>query len=260
MINYTKQFNNEINKVVRRFNAKVRRLEKEGYRYLPSTVSVADLKSIYFDRDSLRRKLRQLERFNEGGAEQIIQTAGGAKTTKWELEALKEERNYLQRRYTKQIKTYGDTVPTILGKRQAVSYAKMGDARYENLKVLKESVEKDITMLNQYEFNKVKKRTLAQIKRYHRQKYVLWANYFTFLDDVAYKAGIDEELLNSIKDKLSRMDVDEFMRFFDTEKGFSSIIDYYNIQKIKSDGYSKEDIDTIQLMFQSINEIADEYL
>lgn len=260
MINYDKKFNAHINKVVRNFNAKVRRLEQEGLRYIPEKVSVADLKSTYFDRDALKRRLAQLERFSESGAEQVIQTAGGAKVTRWELEALKEERNYLRRKYSKQMDVYGDTIPTILGKKQAVSYAKMGDAKYENYRVLKNSLEKDVTLLDQYDFNRVKKRTYAQIRRYHRQKYVLWANYFTFLEDVAFKAGIDEELLNSIKDKLARMDVDDFMRFFETEKAFSTVIDYYNLQKIKSDGYSSTDIDTVKLMFESINEIADEYL
>ena len=260
MINYDKQFNSRINKVVRNFNAKVRRLEKEGIKYLPGKVSVADLKSTYFDRDALKRRLTQLERFSESGAEQIIQTAGGAKVTRWELEALKEERNYLRKKYTRQMNIYGDTIPTILGKKQAVSYAKMGDAKYENLKVLKGSLERDITLLDQYEFNRIKKRTYAHTRRYHRQKYVLYANYFTFLEDVAFKAGIDEDLLNSIKDKLAQMDIDDFMRFFETEKAFSTVIDYYNIQKIKSDGYDKLDIDTIKTMFESIDVIADEYL
>lgn len=260
MINYDKKFNAEINRVVRNFNAKVRRLEHQGLRYLPETVSVADLKSTYFDRDSLKRKLKQLERFSTSGAEQIVQTAGGAKTTKWELQALREERDYLRKRYAKKIMEYGNIVPTSLGKRQDVSYAKMGDARYENLKVLKKSVEKDITMLDQYDFNRVKKSTFAQIRRYHRQKYVLYANYFTFLEDVAYKADIDEETLNKIKDKLAQMDIDKFMEFFETERAFSAIIDYYNIQKVLSDGYSQDTKQLIQEMFKSINEVADEYL
>lgn len=260
MIDYDKQFNARINNIVRRFNAKVARLEREGLKYIPDRVSVADLKATYFERDSLKRRLNMLEKFTERGAEEIVQTAGGAKTTRWELESLIAEREYLKRRYTNRMKKYGDIVPTILGKQQAVSYARMGDARYENLKVLKGSMERDITELDQSEFNRLKRQTYKQTRRYHRQKYVLWANYFQFLEDVAFKAGIDDEVLRRIEDKLLKMDVDDFMRFFDTEKAFSSVIDYYNIQKLRSDGYSDNEIEKVKLMFQAIDELADEYL
>lgn len=260
MINYDKQFNAKINKVVRQFNAKVRRLQKQGIKYVPQTTSVADLKATYFERDSLKRKLKQLERFSSKGAEEIVELQGGAKVTKWELSTLKSDMAYLKRRYTDKINTYGNTVPRILGKPQAVSYAKMGDARYENLKVLRKSMDKNINSMEQADFNKMKRKTASQIKRLNRQKYILWANYFTFLEDVAYKADVDPELLEQIKQKLEKMDVDDFIKFFETEKAFSGIIDYYDLQKLKSGGYSDKDVETVQLMFESINQLADEYI
>lgn len=260
MINYDKQFNAKINKVVRQFNAKVRRLQSQGIKYIPQTTSVADLKSTYFERDSLKRKLKQLERFSTKGAEEIVELQGGAKVTKWELETLKSDMSYLKRRYTNKITSYGNTVPRILGKPQAVSYAKMGDARYENLKVLRKSMDKNLNSLEQAEFNKMKRKTASQMKRLNRQKYILWANYFTFLEDVAYKADIDPELLEQIKQKLIKMDIDDFIKFFETEKAFSGIIDYYDLQKLKSGGYSDKDVETVQLMFESINQLADEYI
>lgn len=260
MINYDKQFNAKINKVVRAFNAKVSRLEKEGVKYIPQKVSVADLKTTYFERDMLKRRLRQLERFSTRGAEEIVKLAGGAKATKWELETLRSDMTYLKKRYSNKITEYGNTIPKILGKPQAVSYARMGDAKYENLKVLRKSLDKDLSTLEQADYNRVRRKTSAQMKRMQRQKYILWTNYFTFLEDIAYKADIKPELLDSIKDKLIKMDVDDFVRFFETEKAFSSIIEYYDLQKIKAGGYSDADIQTVQLLFDSINQLADEYI
>lgn len=259
MINYDKQFNAKINRIVRSFNAKVRRLEKEGLKYVPDKVSVADLKSTYFDRDALKRRLRQLQKFSKRGAEEIVELGRGAKVTKWELETLKSDMTYLKKRYSSKIQSYGDIIPRIMGKPQAVSYAKMGDARWENLRVLRKSLDKDVDSLEQGDFNRLKRKIKAQMSRLNRQKYILWANYFTFLDDVAYKADIDPELVDSIKQKLEKMDIDEFIRFFETEKAFSTIIDYYDLQKLKSGGYSSKDVETVQLMFESINELADEY-
>ena len=260
MINYDKEFNSRINKVVRAFNAKVRRLEKEGHKYLPDTVSVADLKATYFERDNLKRRLKQLERFTDRGAEELVQLAKGAKVTRWELETLKSDMAYLKRTYNKKMETYGSTIPTILGKRQVATYAQMGDPKYENLKVLRRSLDKDYTQLEQGDFNRFKRGVFSQIKRRERQKYILWANYFTFLEDVAYKAGVDEETLNSIKQKLTEMDIDKFIEFFETEKAFSGVIDSYDLQKMKSGGYSDSDISKVKTMFESINQVIDEYM
>lgn len=260
MINYDKQFNAKINRIVRAFNAKVKRLQNQGLKYVPERTSVADLKSTYFERDSLKRRLKQLEKFTTKGAEEIITLNKGAKITKWEYETLKSDMAYLKRYYTGRIENYGNIVPRSMGKPQAVSYARMGDAKLQNLRVLRQSHDKKLDNLEQGDLNRYKRKVRSQIKRKEQQKYILWANYFTFLDDVAYKAGIDSELLESVKEKITRMDIDKFIEFFETEKAFSKIINYYDLQKLKSDGYSDTDINTVQDMFKAINELADEYL
>jgi hypothetical protein len=260
MINYDKQFNAKINRIVRDFNRKVTKLQNEGMKYIPDPITVNDLKSTYFERNSLKRRLRQLERFTRDGAETIVDLQGGAKATKWELETLRSDMTYLKKRYTNKINDYGNIIPKVLGKPQAVSYARMGDAKYENLRVLRKSMDKDVARLDQSDYNRLRRKTQAQINRMNRQKYVLWANYFTFLEDIAYKADIDPETLASIKAKLEKMDIDDFIKFFETEKAFSSIIEYYDLQKIKAGGYSDADVETVQLLFDSINQLADEYL
>lgn len=260
MISYDKQFNAKINRIVKAFNAKVKRLENQGLKYIPERTSVADLKATYFERDSLKRRLKQLERFTSKGAEEIITLGKGAKITKWEYETLKSDMSYLKRYYTNRIENYGRIIPTVMGKQQVSSYSLMGDARLQNLRVLRKSHDKKLNSMEQGDLNRYKTKVRSQIRRKERQKYILWANYFTFLEDVAYKAGIDTELLNSIKEKITRMDIDKFIEFFETEQAFSKVINYYDLQKIKSAGYSDTDIDTVQDMFKAINELADEYL
>ena len=240
MINYDKQFNARINKVVRNFNAKVHRLENLGIKYLPKTISVAEIKSTYYDRDSLKRKLKQLERFNSRGAEEIVELQGGARATKWEIETLKSDIAYLKRYYSKKIDTYGNIIPTSLGVKQSVSYARMGDAKYENLKVLRKSLDKDISSMEQSNFNRFKSRVGAQIRRKNRQDYIFWANYITFLEDVAYKADIEPELLERVKTKIMEIDINDFMELYEKEEAILDIVDYYNIQKMKAGGFSKK--------------------
>lgn len=260
MINYDKQFNAKINSIVRQFNAKVTRLEKQGLKHIPQRVSVSSLKASYFERDALKRRLRQLQKFSERGAEKIVELGGGAKATKWQVETLKSDMAYMKRYYGKEIQRYGSIIPNVAGKKQAVSYAEMGSARYENYKVLRKSMSKNINKLDQSDFNKMVRKTQAQIKHRQKQKYVLWQNYFTFIEDVGYKADVDEKLIFEIEEKINRMNIDKFIEFFETEKIFSGLIDDYEIQKMKADGFDSDKKKTIQDNFEDINKLLDEYM
>lgn len=266
MINYNKQFEERMNKIVRNFNAKVRRLEKEGIKYLPDKTSVAELKANYFERDSLKRRLKQLERFSTKGAEDIIDLGGGAKATRWQVNTLLSDMKYMKQYYSRKIDTYGNIIPTIHGQKQTVSYARMGDAKYENLKVLRQSLDKNVHKLDQSEFNRFYKRVAAQMRRKEQQKYIFWANYFTFLDDVGYKADIDPELIKRVKDKLTDIDINDFMRLYEKEEAVLDLVDYYNIQKIRAGGFQKKDengngvdeVGNIERIFKTLDLLIDE--
>lgn len=259
MINYDKQFNTYINRVVNRFNAKVKRLESKGYKYLPKRESVTDLKSTYFERDNLKRRLRQLEKFNTRGAEEIVELVGGAKVTKWELTTLKSDMKMLRERYSKNAERYGSIIPTIRGVKQVEPYARMGDAHYENLKVMRDSMNKDLNSMTQSELTATKKRIKGHIRRNEKQKFIFWSNYITFIDDVAYKADVPEEIVEQIKAKIMNMDIDDFIEFYNTEKTFSRILDDYEILKLKAVGFSDDEKNVIQDNFEVINQLLDVY-
>ena len=268
MISYDKRLESQMARDVRNFNAKVTRLEKEGKKYLPSKVSVAELKATYFERDELKRRLQQLRRFTTKGAEEIVMLGGGAKATKWEIQTLQSDLKYMKQHYSRRIDTYGNTIPTVLGVKQSVSYAKMGDAKYENLKVLRKSLNKDINKMEQADYNKFKRGVASQIKHKNRQKYIFWANYFTFLDYVGYKAEIDPELIERVKRKLENVDIDEFMKLYEKEEGVIDMVDFYNIQKTRAGGFRKtvdengeviqDEVADIQRIFEVLDTVIDD--
>lgn len=260
MINYDKQFSAKMSRTVARFNAKITRLEKQGMKHLPSRVTVAELKANNFERSALKRTLRQLDRFSEKGAEQMVELGGGAKATKWQVETLKSNMSYMKRYYGKKIETYGNIIPKVAGKPQDATYAQMGDPRLENYKTLRKSMSKDLNKLDQSDFNKMVRKTQGQMRRRQKQKYILWSNYFTFIEDVAYKADVDEKLIYEIEEKINRMDIDKFIEFFENEKIFSGIVDDYEIQKMKADGFDSDKKKTIQDNFEVINKLLDEYM
>lgn len=260
MIEYTDSLNKHLAKAVREFNAKVNYLTAQGNKYLPPKESVNDLKNTYYEEDMLLRKINQLERFTREGAESIVQMAGGAKTTRWQLETLKEDTEYLIRAKTKEMKTYGEIIPTVRGMRQSFRYREMGDSTYRNLEQTIKGYKKDYTKLEQADYNKFVQKMRTHMILQQRQKYIFWNNYFEFIDDVAYKADVDSKVVEELKDKLSKMDVDNFKLMYDTEQQFRKILDDYNLQKKRTEGFTASEKQEIQEGFDAVLKVMDEYI
>ena len=260
MIEYTDSLNKHLAKAVREFNAKVNYLTAQGNKYLPPKESVNDLKNTYYEEDMLLRKINQLERFTNEGAETIVQTAGGARTTRWQLQVLKEDTEYMIRTKSKELQTYGEIIPTVRGMRQSFKYREMGDSTYRNLEQTIKGYKKDYTTLDQADYNKFVNKMRTHVILQQRQKYIFWNNYFEFIDDVAYKADVDPELVEKVKDKLSKMDVDSFKLMYDTEKEFKAILDDYNLQKKRTEGFTESEKTDIQDGFEAVLKVMDEYI
>lgn len=104
-IRFDKQYNAEIRRIVRNFNAKRNRAIKRGFTNLPPLLTVRELKNRYTSRSQLNRDLRQLQKFNleKDDALKIIETSGGAKAIKWDLDYLKSNLRYAKQFYDREI-------------------------------------------------------------------------------------------------------------------------------------------------------------
>ena len=102
-IRYDKKLNQEINKTIKNFNQKVARLEKMGRELLPSKITKQQLKESSYNRKDLQRKLKQLQRFSKRGIEEVIETKGGVKLTKYELQNIKKENARIKQSITRRI-------------------------------------------------------------------------------------------------------------------------------------------------------------
>ena len=95
----------ELKRIVKNFNAKVRRLEsKEPYLTdkRPDKISYKDIRENIDTRQDLNRKLKELQRFSKRGAEAIRETTSGVITTEWQFkEAAIKQRVVTRRRREK---------------------------------------------------------------------------------------------------------------------------------------------------------------
>ena len=229
-IRYDKKLNQEINRVIRNYNQKIRRIEKydDSFNYLlPEKITKQNLKQNVYTRNELRRKLNELKRFSNRGAEQSMQLAGGYILSRYEFENLKREKARVQRNLSREIKRLETEKPTVYGKSQVTTFAQMGDSYYLSNVGRKKAINIDFKKLGKEEFEKFKE-TVYRIGRNQEYENSLFRdNYKKMLFDLAYYTNYDPEKIKYLESKLDKLNNKQFYKLFNTEKGIKAITEYY---------------------------------
>lgn len=227
-IRFDEKLEKEINRTIKNFNQKIVRLEREEKAlYLPQKITKKELKKEYLTRRDLRRKLRQLQRFGERGAEKVLETEGGVLMTKYELDTLKEDRRRILYNIKREITNLSETKIKVAGIEQDVTFKESGDENYLNLVERYQRLKRKVTSLAQDEFNKYVK--LLNKSKYYSKYYntKLYDSYLRGLEEVAKFYNVDKEKFKQIKEKLVNMKKDDFLKLYDTDKAIQSIMHYY---------------------------------
>lgn len=263
-IRYDKKLNQEINKTIKNFNQKIARLEKENKELLPTRVTKRDIKSEVYNRTELQRKLKELQRFSQRGAEEVITTSGGVRLTKYELGNLKRESARIKRNVTREINRLKTTNPKVFGKLQASTFAEMGDIDYLNLTARRQALEKNITKLQKGEFERYKKLVEKTGKNQAYMNSVFKENYFYMLTDLAYYFNYDVGKLGELKEKLMKLKPNDFLKLFKEDKSIRAILDYYPVvtqdfASIDIDGMKEDVTNLYDNLVNNIDEIIKDY-
>ena len=256
-IRYDKKLNQEINRTIKNFNQKIARLEKQGRELLPSKITKKDLKSGVYTRTELRRKLRELQRFGKRGAEDIIETSGGARLTKYNYQNLKRENIRIKQNLTREINRLRVEKPKIFGKKQTSTFSEMGDTDYLNLVARRKALEKDINKLSRDELERFTKLIEKTGRNQQYMNSIFKQNYFDMLTDLAYYFDYDNDKLNILKQKLMSLKPNDFLNLFKEDKSIRAILDYYPIVTNSFNAINPDDIkeDVINLYDNLIDNI-----
>lgn len=263
-IRYDKKLNQEINRVIRNFNQKIARLEKENKELLPSRVRKSDLKKSVYTRSELSRKLRELERFSKRGVEDVITTSGGVRLTKYELSNIKRENARVKRNISREINRMRMQSPKIFGKRQMATYSQMGDQDFLNLIARRKALEKDINKLSREEFERFSKLIEKTGRNQQYMNTVFKENYFDMLTKTAYYFNYDNKKLSYLKDKLMELKPNDFLKLFKEDRSVRAILDYYPVVTNTFNAIDPDDIkeDVVNLydnLIDNIDEIIKDY-
>lgn len=258
-IRYDKKLNQEINRTIKNFNQKIARLEKQDRELLPSKITKKDLKSNVYTRTELYRKLKELQRFSNRGAEDIIATGGGARLTRYDYQNIKRENTRIKRNITREINRLRVEKPKIFGKTQSSTFSEMGDTDYLNLVARRKALEKDINKLSKEELERFRKLVEKTGRSQQYMNSIFKENYFEMLTDLAYYFNYDNDKLNLLKQKLMKLKPNNFLKLFKDDKSIRAILDYYPVVTNSFNAINPDDIkeDVVNLYDNLIDNIDD---
>ena len=262
-IRYDKKLNKEIDDTLRRYNNKISRLARQRSNYiLPQKVTKEDLMEVSYTRRDLQRRLSNLRKFNERGAEKSILTSQGYAISKYELDYLKREQSRVKRKINREIKRYETIKPTTYGKQEARTFAQMGDTNYLNALARLEAVSKDITSLTQEQLVNYRKLLYSAGKNrdYLAESFKL--GYIDMMTQVGYTAGYDPEKLELLKEKLKNLDPTQMYELYRNEKSIKSVSDYYYVLsdgKIDPEQFTQDVTNLYDNLLESRDTILKDY-
>ena len=258
-IRYDKKLNQEINRTIKNFNQKIARLEKQDRELLPSKITKKELKDNVYTRTELRRKLKELQRFSNRNAEDVITTSGGVRLTQYDYQNIKRENARIKRNITREINRLRVEKPKIFGKLQSATFSEMGDSDYLNLVARRKALEKDINKLSKDEFGRFKKLVEKTGKSQQYMNNIFKENYFEMLTDSAYYFDYDNDKLNLLNQKLMKLKPNDFLKLFKDDKSIRAILDYYPIITNSFNAINPDDIkeDVVNLYDNLIDNLDD---
>lgn len=217
-IRYNQEFNQEIARVVKNFNNKVRRLERLDYDVLPDTVKVSDLKKEYTKRSDLKRRLRELQLFNERGMEKVI-TIGELTDTRYQIELDKRKATQAKRNLTRQIREVES---------QETGQAGLRSDYLRNLQYRRSYLDLKIKNLSKSQI-RTRRKIISQEENLESKNQTFYNNIFSMLFRSAYQAGITQDRILPLLNKLKDLSPYQLSQAVETHGVFKDFLDRYNI-------------------------------
>lgn len=266
-VRYDKKFMNEINRIVRSYNAKITRLSRMDNDYLlPSKFTknaVATMKATAVSRADVRRRLKDLQSFTARGGERNIRV-GGTSLPKYQYANIKRYQRLLRVQTTRKLKEFETRKPRLNAKEQPFTFAQYGSQEYLTLRAKRELLlDKDIKNMTYKERQNYIESLRVNTKTVDLN---IWRNNFlNIFQDTALSYGYDPtklEIINTVLGKLSSEQIDD-LTFID--KNIKEVIyGYRKLENIKSasqlETAGEEARKNLDQIFENLPTLVKDYL
>lgn len=217
MIKLNDEESQELRRIAKNVNQKIRRASKRGQKDLPNLVSVRDLKAQFVNKKDLKRELTQLKgMLNNKEALRRHQTKDGS-ISNWRFNYIKANlrstKKYINREIERQRLILKDYPTHLYGIR----------AKIEKLEDEREIINQELDNLSAQQLRTVG----TVVDRYKRRnlKTIAGRNYFMKnLDSLLQARGMRLDERRKIKDKLDEMTNEEFEEFYERHDIVSEIM------------------------------------
>lgn len=242
MNRYNAEYNRHIERVVSNFNRKVARLQKSGRTVLPNKVSIRELKSQNLTRGEMNQRLRDLQRFGVRGSENIV-TIGGNQYTRYEVDIFRRQLRRERARLTRDIQKAEATTS---------KYPMQHDRYTANLKAKRTILTKNWNELINSKVGKT-------ISEQDIKQSELYDTYLETLFQDAYQIGFEDEKIEYITKRLSKLKPRQFLRALEDDPNIQYIFDYYHaLTRTSAEGDSNA-YDAFQQLYENIDAIVTKY-
>lgn len=240
-IRWTKQDTQEINKVVRNFNAKVSRLAKKDpsiANILPEKISAKELKNLINTRQDLVRELNALKRFSKRGSEEIVtvpDTEYDLKITKWQKTEMNRRIGIINRRRKARLEEIENTEMKSRGEKLGYTRGQLGMGKATEVAL--QPMTAFFRTMGNVDLKKRWKSILHQSQSdyFTKRDYQVRENYIKGL-----KENYDYENIKDVIETIEKMDIRDFLKTFEEEGGtfeFASPNGALDIKQAEYEGY-----------------------
>lgn len=251
-IRYDANYNAKINRVVKNFNQKRNRAIKRGFKNVPQSIKVSDLKARYTSRRELNKQLTQLAKFSRGGDAVLrkIENQGGATAIKWEFDYLKSNVKAAKKFFADEYRTVAAKVGDFPGERM----------RLDTIAKKLATLDLDLAYMTQSQFNSYR----AAINEYINKPKNYAAGYRGFLsevENVMRMVGIAESDIDKFFEKFKVLTPDQFHQLYENSELVARVFELADSPEydgtIKLNTGKDEATDLVETLMEETDDLVD---
>lgn len=260
-IRYSKKLNNELSRLVKNYNAKIRRLQRSGVD-VPTKASVKEIRTSTRNRADLRRKMKNLGEFTKRGAEKLI-TVKGKTIPQYRYKQINRYRSLINRRLNAREEFNKTTRPTYEGREEKYTLYEQFNEETRNI----EAQRKMLIDVNYLDMSapELEDYLLKLESNARTVSLSSWqTNYADMLLESGYVYNLPHQKLHDLREKILDLSPSQFDKLFKTESTIKQILYYYNqINELGVDvAFENMESDVVSIynsLFENIDDIIKDY-
>ena len=210
-IRWSENDNKELQRAVKNFNAKVKRLEQK-YKgtdvIIPEKVTMKQMRDLVNTRRDLKREIKSLQKFTERGSEVVVDipnTDHNIQLTKWQFEDLKKRASIINRKRTLRRKALEDQELEQDGDSLEYTRGDIGMGKTQSISLLPTHPVTKSTRKHEVNKRMEHYRRESQSDYWHKRDLLMRENYIQGI-----KENFNNNDVKDIIEAIENMDIEEF--------------------------------------------------